>query len=159
MDQVSNNKKEDHTQVTELLEKIEEMVAGNKAAERGDSRNSSVVDLNIIIQEVPELMQNIYEIWIRREEELFKKLGLDFLKGTDSEGLTPQQDKERSGVLPPDNFKKVFEKEWSRLECITTLKKTIQERTTPQNRSTKTLPSSEFSPFCPSCFLFVASSI
>ncbi|KAG9334874.1 hypothetical protein JZ751_006354 [Albula glossodonta] len=48
-------------------------------------------------------------MWIRKEEELLDKLGLDFLMETDSKRQTP-------GVPPPANFQKVFEREWSRRE-------------------------------------------
>ncbi|KAJ8366460.1 hypothetical protein AAFF_G00353790 [Aldrovandia affinis] len=150
---LSNMNKEDRTQVPELLEKIEEMVAGNsmfhlsietqsevQQIEEMD-REISALALNIETQNVPELVQNIDAMWIRREEELLEKLGLDFVNETDRERLTPQKDKGRSIVLPPDNFQKVFEKEWSKHESAMMLKKTMQERTTPPNRSMETPPS------------------
>ncbi|XP_064198084.1 uncharacterized protein LOC135258548 [Anguilla rostrata] len=128
-----NMKKEDRTQVTELLEKIEEMVAGKSVFHLLTETQGEVVeeieemdretwgaDLSIEKQKVPELIQIIDELWIRREEHLLGKLGLDCTG--------------KSKFLPPAELQKVFEKEWSRIEIGLKLKKMIQERTTQTSR-------------------------
>ncbi|XP_035253131.1 GTPase IMAP family member 8-like [Anguilla anguilla] len=117
-----NMKKEDRTQVTELLEKIEEMVAGKtifhlktqcevkEEIEEIDQATTGV-DLSKEKQKITEQMQIIDELWMKREEHLLEKLGLD--KRRDSAGETQQHDRRRSKGLHPDNFQRIFEKERS----------------------------------------------
>ncbi|KAG9334876.1 hypothetical protein JZ751_006356 [Albula glossodonta] len=75
-------------------------------------------------------------MWIRKEEALLNKLGLDFLKETDSKRQIP-------GVPPPDNFQKVFEREWSRRESNIKLKETHEHNPLPGKRGSAEAPPSK----------------
>ena len=121
---ISNTEKGDSTQVTELLAKIEEMVAGQTVFHLKTETQSKVMeiedmdreprgfDLSTKKQKLTEQVHIFDEQWMRREDQL-KKLCLDC----------------------KENFQKKIEKEWSRIETETDLylKKMIQECTTPLN--------------------------
>ncbi|KAJ8253726.1 hypothetical protein COCON_G00203380 [Conger conger] len=128
---LSNKEREDNMQVTELLEKIEELLAGrivlplktetqSEVMEEIDEKDRETlgVDLSTEKQKVTELMKIFDEQWIRRED-LLEKLYLDC--------------RERGNILPPADFLKNLEKEWSRIDL--NLKKMIQEYTTPPNKA------------------------
>ncbi|KAJ8253729.1 hypothetical protein COCON_G00203410 [Conger conger] len=129
---LSNKERGDKTQVTELLEKIEELVAGKsifhlktetpsevmEEIEQKD-RETMGVHLSTEKQKVTELMKIIDELWVKREQHLFEQLGLD--------------SKQRNEVRHPADMLKVFEKEWSRTETGLKLKTMIPECTTTHN--------------------------
>ncbi|KAJ8268739.1 hypothetical protein COCON_G00113460 [Conger conger] len=125
---VLRNMTKDSTQVPELLEKIEEMVAGRSVYHLMPETQSEVVETivemsretragDLSTEEKKALAQRIDELWIRREEQLLEKLGLNFPKGTDSGIETWQQG---TGGQPPAHFQKLFEKEWNRCESSLT---------------------------------------
>ncbi|XP_061079567.1 GTPase IMAP family member 8-like isoform X3 [Conger conger] len=129
---LSNKERGDSTQVTELLEKIEEMVAGRTVLPLKTETQSEVmeeidekdgvtrgVDFSTDTQKVTELMKIFDELWVKREQHLLEQLGLD--------------SKQRSEVRHPADMLKLFEKEWSRTETGLKLKKMIQECTTTHN--------------------------
>ncbi|XP_061080552.1 GTPase IMAP family member 8-like [Conger conger] len=132
-----NMERENSTQVTELLEKIEEMVAGRTVLPLKTETQSEVmeeieekdretrgINLSTEKQNVTELMKIFDEQWIKRED-LLAKLYVDC--------------QERSNVLPPADFLKNLEKEWSRTEREFNLKTLIPECSTPPDKAGRVL--------------------
>ncbi|KAJ8251261.1 hypothetical protein GJAV_G00219070 [Gymnothorax javanicus] len=86
----SNMKNKDRVQVTELLEKIEEMIVGKTVFIRQTEtqsvlmvdmemmdRQTTGLELSTDKQKITDLMQIIDELWMRREGRLLQRLRLD----------------------------------------------------------------------------------